>query len=343
MRVGLIGAGRQGWRRAAALDGSSEDQLVAVFDINRDSAERLATRFSCAVSSSWEDVFENRRVDAIVICTPPSVHARMVGAALLAGTHTLCEKPMGLTSKEAGRLSELAEAKGLILKAGYNHRHHPGIAKCKEWQEEGRVGDIVFVRARYGTGGREGYDADWRMRREVSGGGQLVDQGLHLLDLARWFLGDFSRAFGLIHTGFWTKTAVEDNVFALLQAPNGQVASLHASWTQWKNLFSFEVYGTDGYVTVDGLGGSYGVERVVLGKRSAGEPWWEESIEFRGEDESWRREWLEFKAAIAEGREPLGGARDAYEALRLAEAVYESARTGNAVVLSITTEGTVRI
>ncbi len=294
------------------------------------------------VAASWEGLVADSDVDTLVVCTPPHMHLPIVVAALQRGKHTLCEKPMGRSYGEVEQITRIARTQRLVLKAGYNHRHHPGLRKAKEWCDQGRIGGILFIRARYGIGGRPGYESDWRMRAEVSGGGQLLDQGLHVLDLARWFLGDFTQVFGFTHAAVWSK-AIEDNAFALLRTASGQVVSLHSSWTQWKNLFSFEVFGIDGYVTVDGLGGSYGVERVVLGKRSAGEPWWEESIEFRGEDESWRREWLEFKAAIAEGREPLGGGSDACEALRLAEAVYESARTGKAVALPIATRGTVSV
>jgi predicted dehydrogenase len=332
LSVALIGAGRQGWRRAAALCASKTDRLIAVYDVDVDAAQRLVSRFGGAVAASWEDAIADDRVDTVVVCTPPQMHSHLAAAALRGGKHTLCEKPMGRSYEEAEQIATIARARKVVLKAGYNHRYHPGLLKCRAWFDQGRIGNIVFIRARYGIGGRPGYEADWRMRPELSGGGQLVDQGLHLLDLARWFLGDFKQAFGFTQSAFWG-SAVEDNAFALLRTVSGQIASLHTSWTQWKNLFSFEIFGTEGYLTVNGLGGSYGTERVVFGKRTVGKPWCEESIEFREEDESWSKEWLDFKAAINEDREPLGGARDACEALRLAEAIYESARTGRIVAV----------
>ncbi len=153
-----------------------------------------------------------------------------------------------------------------------------------------------------------------------------MDQGMHALDLARWFLGDFTEVFGFLQTAFWDIAPLEDNAFALLRTRKGQVATIHVSWTQWRNLFSLEIFGKDGYITVEGLGGSYGTEKASLGKREFLKPFREEVIEFRGEDRSWQEEWMEFVNAIKENREPLGNGSDGIEALKLAYAIYESAR-----------------
>jgi predicted dehydrogenase len=160
-----------------------------------------------------------------------------------------------------------------------------------------------------------------------------MDQGMHLLDLCRWFMGDFNEAFGFLATSYWDMAPLEDNAFALLRTQKGKIASMHASWTQWKNQFIFEVFGKDGYVIVDGLGGSYGTEKAILGKRAFLEPFREEIVEFRGEDRSWQEEWQEFVSAIREDREPLSNGYDGLQALRLAHAIYESARTGSTVKL----------
>jgi predicted dehydrogenase len=151
---------------------------------------------------------------------------------------------------------------------------------------------------------------------------------MHVIDLSRWFMGEFSEAFGFLATSFWDIAPVEDNAFALLRTEKGQIASFHVSWTQWNNLFSFELFGKDGYIMAEGLGGSYGTERAVLGKRAFLEPFREEVIEFRGEDRSWLEEWQEFVAAIKENRKPLGDGSDGLAAVELAYAVYQSAKTG---------------
>jgi predicted dehydrogenase len=164
----------------------------------------------------------------------------------------------------------------------------------------------------------------------MSGGGQLMDQGVHLLDLCRWFLGDFAEVSGMAATRFWDIAPLEDNAFALLRTAGNQVASLHASWTQW-SLFSFEVSGHDGYLVVEGLGGAYGTERAILGRRDFAAPFHEEVVEFRGKDRSWDEEWRDFTAAIQEAREPLASGEDGLAALELAHAIYASARSGKTV------------
>lgn len=322
MKVGIIGAGLQGKRRAQALEDTAE--LVIVADTDRARAKLLADEMRCLAATDWKEVVARKDIEAIIICTPPHLHASMCLEALKQGKHILCEKPLARTVEEAREIIRVAQKNGLKLKCGFNLRHHPAISQAKRWVEAGAIGKVIFIRCRYGIGGRPDYEKDWRMNPEISGGGQLMDQGLHALDLARWFLGDFNTVFGSLQTGFWD-SSVEDNAFALLHTKKGQVASIHVSWTQWKNLFSFELFGEDGYISVEGLGGSYGTEKLILGKRAPGEPFKEETTEFRGEDRSWQEEWKEFVTAIKENREPLGNGYDGLQALRLAYAIYDAA------------------
>jgi predicted dehydrogenase len=247
--------------------------------------------------------------------------------------HILCEKPLARTIEEAEEMLSACQSNNVILKCGFNLRHHPGIQQAKEWLGEGRIGEPINLRLRYGIGGRPGYDREWRADPQMSGGGQLMDQGVHGLDLARYFLGDFSEVFGFLQTAFWDVAPLEDNAFALLRTNKRQVASLHVSWTQWKNLFSLEIFGHDGYILVEGLGGSYGVEKIAFGQRDFSKPFGEEVIEYRGEDTSWHKEWKEFTDAMRMSREPLGNGYDGLQALKLAFAIYESARTRQVVNL----------
>lgn len=331
--VGIIGAGLEGWRRARGLEEVAGCRLRVVADIDETAARRLAGEMQCRYTTSWEELVEEKGVEIVAVCTPPHLHSQMSQAALSRGKHVLCEKPMGRNPAEAKAIVDASRRNGSRLKCGLNHRHHPGIRQAKTWQEEGAIGEIIFVRCRYGIGGRPGYEREWRSRPEISGGGQLIDQGFHALDLARWFMGEFVEGFAMLSTGFWEIAPLEDNAFALLRTARGQVASVHASWTQWRNLFSFEVFGREGYIRVEGLGGAYGVERAVLGERGFGMPFREEVIEFRGEDQSWRGEWEELTAAIQEGREPLGGGQDALKTHEMVQALYRSAAAGAAVRL----------
>jgi predicted dehydrogenase len=183
----------------------------------------------------------------------------------------------------------------------------------------------MFIRGRYGHGGRIGYDREWRARPEISGGGELMDQGVHLIDLARWFLGEFVTVQGSIATYFWDMP-VEDNSFLLLRTGRGQTAFLHASCTEWKNLFSFEIYGRAGKLELDGLGGSYGTERLAFYQMppEMGPPpttiW-----EYPMADNSWEAEFQDFLEDIQLGRPPDPGIEAARAALRVVEAVYAAA------------------
>ena len=333
MRVGVVGCGLVGRRRATVVRESAGDEVVIVADVDRTRAEEVARENGCLVTTDWREVVSRVDVDAVIVSTTNDWLAPISIAAAQNGKHVLCEKPLGRNPEESWQLVEAARANEVKLKTGFNHRHHAAIWKARELFDEGALGEICFLRCRYGHGGRPGYDREWRANPEISGGGELLDQGIHALDLFRWFLGDLHEVVGFIRTSFWN-TPVEDNVFALLRTAGGEVASLHASWTQWKNLFSFEIFGQDGYLIVEGLGQSYGLERLTWGKRlpESGPPE-EKRFEFPGPDVSWEQEWREFVTAIQEDREPVGNGYDGWKAVRLAYAIYESAATGRIVKL----------
>lgn len=328
-----MGAGLQARRRGPVLLQSPETELVVVSAAHLESARHLAARLGCDAAEGWEPVVARDDLDAVIVATPPHLHAAISLAALRNGLHVLCEKPLARTLEEAKAMVAEAEATGRVLKCGFNHRHHPAVQQARKWFEGGRIGEPVFVRARYGIGGRPGYEQEWRADPDIVSGGQLMEQGIHAVDLARWFLGEFSQVTAFVETRFWNMGPLEDNAFALYRTPAGAIASVHASLTQWKNLFSFEVYGNDGYVAVEGLGGGYGTEKAIFGKRDFTAPFSEDVVEFRGEDRSWHEEWQEFVLAIAERRDPSGNAVDGLEAVRLVFGAYESARTGRTVDL----------
>lgn len=331
LKVGLIGAGLQGRRRAPVLKQFPGTELVIVAAAHQETAGQLADSMGCQATDHWQEVVEREDINVVLVCTPPNLHASISIAAMKKSKHVLCEKPLTRTLKEAGEMLAAAKANRVTLKCGFNHRHHPGIQKAKSWFDEGIIGELNFIRCRYGICGRPGYEKEWRANPEIAGGGHLMEQGIHAIDLSRWFLGEFAEVVGFTTTRFWNMAPLEDNAFALLRTKKGQVASLHSSLTQWKNLFSFELFGQEGYILVEGLGGSYGTEKVTLGKRAFLKPFREEITEFRGGDRSWYEEWKEFVAAIEEDREPLGNGHDGLEALRLVHAIYESAAKGRVV------------
>lgn len=333
MRVGLVGCGLIGRRRAEVLRNSETDSLVIVADTDRPRADALAAEAAGRASAHWEDVVA-ADVDAVIVSTTHDWLAPVSLAAIEAGRHVLVEKPMARTSREAADVVDAAGRRGVILHVGFNHRHHRALRRARELVEAGAVGELLFARCRYGHGGRPGYEREWRMNQKVSGGGELLDQGIHVLDLLRWFFGEFSEAVGFIATYVWRAATseglpVEDNAFAMLRTARGQVAAAHASWTQWKNLFSLEIFGDRGYLIAEGLGGSYGPEQLTIGRRlpEGGVPV-EETLTFPGPDVSWADEWRTFSDAVRTGESAHANGHDGVRALRLVEAIYESARSG---------------
>lgn len=329
MKAAIIGAGRQGGRLAKAIK-ESGDQVTVVVDIDMAKATALADAYGAAKYQDWKQGIKDKSVEAVVICTPNDTHAQIAIAALRKGKHVLVEKPIARNAKEAKKIVKAAiKSKGKI-KSAFNHRYHPGVAFAKKVLDSGELGKILFIRCRYGTTGREGYETDWRMNPEISGGGQLIDQGQHTLDLFRWFGGDLTEVMGYTDTLFW-KVPVEDNVFATFRAKAGHLCMMHMSWTEWRNLFSFEVFGDKAYVKVEGLGGSYGKEKVIRGKMDLNAPFKEEVTEFDGPDMSFHGEWKELVAAVNENREPQGSIQDGYAALEATAAIYKSSKTGKAI------------
>jgi predicted dehydrogenase len=324
MNVGIIGCGLIGNKRAKALGDSS---LLIAADTHRLSAERLAAGFpGCVATADPLEVLAHPGVQLVIIATTNDALAPLTLAAVQRGKHVIVEKPAARAAAELQPVLDAATQAGVVVKVGFNHRFHPAFLKAREIWESGVCGPLMFIRARYGQGGRLGMEKEWRGQRAIAGGGEMLDQGVHLIDLARWFAGDFVKVDGRVARFFW-QWEVEDNGFAMLETASGQIAWLHASCTEWKNLFSFEIYGRDAKLHIEGLGGSYGVERLTHYQMlpQMGPP--ETTIwEYPGEDRSWHREFAHTRACIEQGIPVLGDLEDALAALRIVGRLYEKAQ-----------------
>jgi predicted dehydrogenase len=338
MRVTIIGCGLIGRKRALALD--EDSALVACCDTNAEAAKRFSAEFSCRTFTDYRSLFHDaartRDESDIAIVAVVNKFARdIVLAALKAGSHVLVEKPLGRNAAEAAEIVDGLRAaqngRHQVLKVGFNHRFHPAVWKARELCAGGGLGKVFSMRARYGHGGRPGMETEWRASKDLCGGGELLDQGVHVIDLIRWFGGEVVETYGRTETRFWPME-VEDNAFAVLRTEREITATFHVSWTNWKNIFSFEVFGTEGYVRVEGLGGSYGPETLEFGKRrkEGGAPDIER-YEFPPEDVSWEAEWSDFMSAIREKRRAVGDAIDGLRANEVIEAIYRSSGEGRVV------------
>ncbi len=326
MRVAILGPGLQCRRRAPVVQQDPDSDLVAIAGTSVEHARTMTDAYGGEPSGSWQDVVEREDVDAVLVCTPPNLHAEMTIAALEAGNHVLCEKPLCRTMDEARRMLDAAEKSGRILKCGFNHRHHPAIFKAREAFARGDFGEPMFARCRYGIVGRPDYADEWRADPEQAAGGQFIEQGTHALDLFRWFLGELTEVACMSSIHYFKDQTMDDGGMALFRTASGATATLHTTLTQWKNLFSFEVFGTDGYACIEGLGGGYGVEKLITGKRDFSAPFQDTVTHFRGGDKSWKAEWAEFSGAVRENRAPLGDGRDGLAAMNIALTAYEAER-----------------
>lgn len=319
--VAIVGCGLIGTKRARSLAGA---RLTLCCDVDRARAQALAAAHPGAqAASDWRAAAAAPNVDILIAATTHDMLAIIAAEAAAAGKHVFIEKPGARRACELDAVAEAARQTGVRARVGFNHRYHQAFQKARTLFDSGAIGPLLFIRGRYGHGGRLGYEREWRADPALSGGGELLDQGVHLIDLARWFLGDFARVTGRTPAFFW-KMPVEDNAFLLLETAAGQIAFLHASWTEWKNLFSFEICGRDGKLAISGLGGSYGTERLALyAMRPEMGPPDTTTWEFPAADNSWETEFAEFLEDIRLGREPQPGIADAQAALRIIECVYQ--------------------
>jgi predicted dehydrogenase len=321
--VAILGCGLIGQKRSKSMAGT---KVVVCADVDKARAKLLADGIpGCEATDDWRMAVQRPEVEIVVVATTNDALVEISLAAVQAGKHVLVEKPAARNVAELDRLIEAVAARknDIQVRVGFNHRYHPALLKAKELVSAGELGELMFVRGRYGHGGRKGYNLEWRAKPELSGGGELIDQGVHLIDLSRWFLGNFNEIQGYAHTYFWDMP-VDDNGFMILRTHQNQTAFLHVSCTEWKNLFSLEIYGRDAKLHIEGLGGSYGVEKLSFYKMlpEMGPPdttvW-----EYPRGDNSWALEFAEFLEDIRLNRSPSANLQDARAALVVVEKIYK--------------------
>jgi predicted dehydrogenase len=323
MNFALIGCGLIGQKRAVQIPKGSH--IIGCFDVDTKAAENFRDRFQVKNYKSVQELLNHEDLDAVIVSTRHDSLADLATEAIKAGLHVFIEKPGAISFEEFRDLVDLAEARRLRIHIGYNHRYHPSILKTFDLISSGEIGDIMFLRARYGHGGRVGYETEWRANKSQSGGGELIDQGTHLLDLSIGLLGSVQLEYSSTPTYFWDME-VEDNAFISLKNKNGSIAFLHASCTEWKNMFSLEVYGKTGKIEVNGLGGSYGKEILIFYKMlpEMGPPLMQ-SWAFSESDASWGLELEDFISDIQTGSKKSDNVESSLEVLRIVQDIYQRA------------------
>ena len=328
MKFGFIGFGKMGKIRAEAFSASGQVSVYKIYEPN------LEETVDCLVADSAEEIINDSDIDVICISVPNYFNHEYTIGALKNGKHVFCEKPPAFTSKQVKEIRDAEKESGKKLMYGFNHRHHDAVIKMKSLIDSGDYGKVLWMRGRYGKSVDETSFDTWRAKKELAGGGILFDQGIHMLDLFLHVGGTFDEVHAFVSSLYWKMEGLEDNVFAIMkQSETGVVASLHSTMTQWRHLFSLEVFLESGYMVLNGLktgSGTYGDEVLTVAKNRSTAPaaTWDDEELFRFEtDNSWNYEAEHFLNAISND-EPvqIGTSRDALEVMELIEAIYENER-----------------
>jgi predicted dehydrogenase len=320
MKAAIIGCGLIGQKRANALPDSVE--LVGCFDEVRPNAESFAKEFNTQFFTSVEELLKIEDLDFVIIATRHDSLAQLTVQALSVGVNVFVEKPGAINYQAFQKTYEMAKQNNLRVHVGYNHQYHPGIRKALDFFRDGSIGEFMFLRSQYGHGGRAGYEKEWRADKSKSGGGELIDQGTHLIDLALNYLGNAQLDYAATPNYFWDMP-VEDNAFISLKNDAGNIAFLQASCTEWKNMFSLEIYGKTGKLHISGLGRSYGVETLTLHEMlpEMGPPI-SQTWTFPEPDNSWALEINEFIEDLVTGSRKSDNLDSSLEVLRVIKEIY---------------------
>tara|TARA_A100001011_G_scaffold397623_1_gene499256 strand:+ start:1160 stop:2191 length:1032 start_codon:yes stop_codon:yes gene_type:complete len=321
----IIGFGKMGQIRANILSSFENVNISKIYNLSP-----VNSKYSQV--DDYSEIIEDKSIDAVVICMPNKFNFEITVKSLRNNKHVFCEKPPAFTSSEVQEIIQAERKSNKKLMYGFNHRHHDSIIKIKELINKGDFGKILWMRGRYGKSVDASFYDDWRSKRELSGGGILLDQGIHMLDLFIYLGGDFDKVHAFVSNLYWNLDSIEDNVFAIMKnSKSGIVASLHSTMTQWRHLFSLEIFLEKGYLVLNGLktsSGTYGNEELVIARNRSKAPaatWSDEERHIYNTDNSWLHEMEHFLESITKDTKiKVGSSSDAHSIMLHLEKIYNS-------------------
>jgi predicted dehydrogenase len=324
IQTGIIGLGVVGQRRLALLNQHPGFEVKAVCDSSR---AALAAAETTGVRLREASQLFEETLDAVFLCVPNYVTASLTRQALETRHHVFCEKPAGCTLDEVQQVRTCEQKHpNYFLMYGFNHRQHGSVQAALNWIRGEKLGEIINLNGVYGKSSI-GPQGAWRTLQQEAGGGILLDQGIHLLDLMRLFAGEFTQIQGFVDNGYW-KHDVEDNAYALMRTEAGVVAMMHSSATLWKHHFRLEISLSKGHIALQGIlsgSGTYGPETLTVTPRSDSPP---QHTTFTVDD-SWSREIDHFEHCIRHRTSPTTGTSlDALRALELVHRIYDADPAG---------------
>ncbi len=328
IKVGIIGYGKMGKIRHQVADAIDGVQVISIYD-------PAEIKIGCPKAQSPDQIIENSDIHAVFICTPNYLNKPLTIQCLKAGKNVFCEKPPAFTANDVLEIQTVEKESNKVLMYGFNHRHHDSIKKMKKLIDEREFGKVLWMRGRYGKSVDEKYYDNWRAKRKYAGGGILIDQGIHMIDLFLYLGGDFDTVHASVSNLYWNLN-VEDNVFATLEnSHTGLAASLHSTMTQWRHLFSLEVFLEKGYLILNGLktsSNSYGDEILTITKNRSVAPeatWEDEEETIYHTNESWKSEAIEFFSVIgSDSKVKIGNSSDALKLMKIIDKIYTFRKKG---------------
>ncbi len=330
----VVGCGGFGSRRINALR-KIDARISCLVDVDKKLVSKLAEEVGCEYETDYQEAMKRNDVDCVVVATPNRFHAPITIAALDAGKHVICEKPLSRTVEEAKKMVEAAERNKVFLKTGSNLRYFSNVKKAKELVDGGAIGEPLFVRGWIGHDGQKVLHA-WNVDREMAGGGTLLDNGAHILDLFRWFMGDFSDCFGYVQT-LCMPIEVEDNGMGMFRSKEMKMAFIQSSWTEWSGYMYMEVYGSEGSVIIDNRGERIAntsrwltASKTICTKKDGTRQVFDYSTEL---PQSYELELRDFIDHVGRGGQPMASGHDGMKVVEMVQGIYESSKRGCIVKL----------
>lgn len=322
--VGIIGFGKIGQVRYKTLLKNKYVVVSKIYDVN---LEKIPNSKKV---NNIDEIFLDKKIESIFICTPNYLNASLTCKGLKLNKNIFCEKPPSISLSEMKKVISYEKKYKKKLMYGFNHRQHESIIFMKKKIDSGVFGKILWARGRYGKSVTESFFKNWRSDKKLSGGGILIDQGIHMLDLLNFFCGNFDIIQSMKSHTYWKKN-IEDNVFLNLKNSKKNIlCSMHSTMTQWRHLFSLEIFLEKGYIALNGLktsSNSYGKEKLTFAINRSIPPaakWTKERVYTYKIDNSWERETNYFIDCILKNRKlKHGNSDDALEIMKLIHKIYK--------------------
>jgi len=318
MNFSVIGLGSFGIKRAQSIKNSTNAKLINIHDINLEVASKASVLLGVP-NVGYQEILKNKNIDVICICTPNKFHQNIIIDSIDNNKNIFCEKPLARNLEEAENILNKVNKSNRILQVGSNHRFFESVKYARKLVDEGVIGEILSFNGRIGHNGERLKDS-WFWNKDISGGGTLLDNGCHLLDLARYFIGDFSSGTGLVSNSYWKNINVEDSAGGVFKTDSGKMATIFCSWRLMSGYFFFEINGSEGYINVDGRFDTHGGDKIFWSLKKEKKIFTKDFSDIK--PDSYKQEIDKFVFNLKNKKECRPSAKDALEVMKMIDLIY---------------------